>query len=343
MSRTEKDAPYWVRKKRAAIDRDFARTIERDFKEKHVYTVEDFENIRLKDRYALGVYSSFSPQRAVLATSELVYTDSIPFVKVPRDNKVADFFSLFKDAGWKIENVESIRHDLATKINTFLELNPKHGYNVDDFSYVKSGNINTCVHINKDGVEPGYVLKMYTKYSYDEFDSQYLLERSARKNLLYDIGYNLIVELYYSEKLASGERDFEYEIVDENAFNDSKFRYSTELFSSKDDYCPCCSFDDKYVNKILQKYPNGSKTDFVSDLDMYAKVFNAGASVNELSDFIDGVTEEIDPYATKDVDAELDEESLNYEYFDSDEAEYSGNEISAQLHISNPELKNMVN
>ena len=43
MSRTEKDAPYWVKRKRAAIDRDFAKNItSSNFTKYRTYEVEGF-------------------------------------------------------------------------------------------------------------------------------------------------------------------------------------------------------------------------------------------------------------------------------------------------------------
>lgn len=271
MSRTEKDAPYWVKHKRAAIDRDLAKKItSSNFTETRTYEVKDFEEI--------SAPNSFHGRRdlihSVLEGAEVVGR------KVVTKVKTSD-----KNSG---KNVELVRQEAVNYVNSLLKLSPSRSFSVDDFNAIK--NLSSVYFSVGDGYVVA-ILSDYSRYSYffksDDFydDEPYIYFE---------------VRVFYVEKLAQGENKFKYNSLIPGVFNKSNFRDHEEFSKCS---CPWCMYDlNKYRGQKKLGLLGGSKSNHRAHLNNFAKVFNARninngyqvdteqhSKLEVLSDYIDGI------------------------------------------------------
>ena len=271
MSRTEKDAPYWVKHKRAAIDRDLAKKItSSNFTETRTYEVKDFEEI--------SAPGSFRGKRdlihSVLEGAEVVGKKFVATVKA--EDK--------KDG----KTVELVRQEVVNYVNSLLKLSPSRSFSVDDFNAIKDPS---RVYFS---IGDGYVvaiLSLYNRYDYFfAYDNFY----SDEPHISFE------VRVFYVEKLAQGENKFKYNSLIPGVFNKSNFRDHEEFSKCS---CPWCMYDlNKYRGQKKLGLLGGSKSNHRAHLNNFAKVFNArninnGYQVDTeqhskleiLSDYIDGI------------------------------------------------------
>lgn len=271
MSRTEKDAPYWVKLKRAAVDRDLAKKItSSNFAETRTYEVKDFEEISapnsFRGRHAL-IHS-------VLEGAEVVGKKAI--AKLKTNDK-----SIGKD-------VEIIRQGAVDYVNSLLKLSPSRSFSVDDFSAIK--NISSVYF----SIGNGYVVAILSHYSRYSYFFPYDTFYDDETHISFE------VRVFYVEKLAQGENEFKYNSLIPGVFDNHNFRRHKNFWKCDCPWC-LCDLNDYHSQKKLGLL-GGSKNKHRAHLDNFAKVFNARGANNGyqveteqiskleiLSDYIDGV------------------------------------------------------
>ena len=271
MSRTEKDAPYWVKHKRAAIDRDLAKKItSSNFTETRTYEVKDFEEI--------SAPGSFRGKRdlihSVLEGAEIVGKKVIAKVKI--EDEISG------------KNVEFIRQEAVNYVNSLLKLSPSRSFSVDDFSAIKDPS---RVYFS---IGDGYVVVILNHYSKNRYFFPSYSFCGDEPYIYFE------VRVFYVEKLAQGENKFKYNSLIPGVFNKSNFRDHEEFSKCS---CPWCMYDlNKYRGQKKLGLLGGSKSNHRAHLNNFAKVFNARnvnngyqvdteqhSKLEVLSDYIDGI------------------------------------------------------
>lgn len=306
MSRTEKDAPYWVKRKRAAIDRDFAKNItSSNFTEYRTYEVEDFKDISTPG----SLYSQFRLRDAIFADARFV------------DRKVVLRTAIAHNYTGK--DIETVRHKVCEYVNNLFQLSSKRAYTVDDFSAIKGHNTTSF------SIGNGYLITVSGYYN--PFSRLHFGTPQKFADITLDIDFE--VKVHYVKQLALGDNIFKYKDYVPGVFNESNFHQEKSSTGCSCDWC-MDNFNSYYAKKKLGLY-GGSKTSNRTRLHDYAKVYNATAALDVLSDYIDGI------------DGEDSANSVDYLSLEDDYEVYEGDfednvtELNAEISIPDEILENI--